>query len=200
MLRVGLTGNIASGKSEVAETWRRLGARVVDADELARVAIAPGTEGHARTVAAFGPGVETPEGAIDRAALREIVFRDAARRAELEAILHPEIERLRTEGEKALAATGARIVVHMIPLLYEVGMADRFDRVVLVDAPESVRRARLIETRHLSGEQADRIMAAQMPAADKRALADIVIENNGSLEDLEARAVAVWKELQAACA
>jgi dephospho-CoA kinase len=196
MLRVALTGNVASGKSAVAEEWRRLGAPIIDADELAREVIQPGSPGHARVVERFGSSVLTAEGAVDRARLRDIVFNDEARRQQLESILHPEIRRLRAEREAALAAAGAEIVVNVIPLLYEVGMAGEFDVVVLVDAPEEVRLARIVEKRGLSVEQARRMIAAQMPATEKRRRATIVIENDATLEALAQRARTVWDSIR----
>jgi dephospho-CoA kinase len=196
MLRVALTGNVASGKSAVAEEWRRLGAPIIDADELAREVIQPGSPGHARVVERFGWSVLTADGAVDRARLRDIVFNDEARRQQLESILHPEIRRLRAEREAALAAAGAEIVVNVIPLLYEVGMAGEFDVVVLVDAPEEVRLARIVEKRGLSVEQARRMIAAQMPATEKRRRATIVIENDATLEALAQRARTVWDSIR----
>lgn len=194
MLRVGLTGNIASGKSSVARVWARLGAPVIDADVLARRAVEPGSPGLRRVVEAFGAGVLDEEGALDRAALREIVFRDPDARARLEAITHPEIARLRDLEEARLAREGAEVVVHDIPLLFEVGMEDEFDVVVLVDAPEPVRMERLVRDRGLEPEVARRMIEAQMPASEKRGRADFVIDNDGGLPELEAVAERIWKE------
>jgi len=196
MLRVALTGNVASGKSAVAEEWRRLGATIIDADELARAVILPGSPGHVRVVEHFGASVLRPDGAVDRARLRDIVFDDEARRRELESILHPEIRRLRAEREAALAAAGAEIVVNVIPLLFEVGMEGEFDVVVLVDAPDDVRLARIVEKRALSAEQARRMIAAQMPAREKRPRATIVIDNDSTLETLAQRAQTVWDSIR----
>src|SRR5690625_1674454 len=156
MFRIGLTGNIASGKSSVARRWARLGAPVIDADELARRAVEPGSPGLDRVVEVFGPGVLDETGALDRAALRDIVFRDAGARSRLEAIVHPEVGRLRDEEEARLEREGAALVVHDIPLLFEVGLDDQFDVVVLVDAPEPVRLARLVRDRGLDPEEAGR--------------------------------------------
>jgi dephospho-CoA kinase len=197
MLRVGLTGNIASGKSEVADEWRRLGAKIIDADELSRVAIAPGSPGYARVVERFGSQVLLAEGAVDRAALRRVVFNDEQRLRELEAILHPEILRLREQREAELDAAGVPVVVNVIPLLFEVGMEDAFDVVVLVDAAEPVRLARLVERRGLDEDEARRMIAAQMPAAEKRRRASIVIVNDGSLDELRQEARSVWAEIEA---
>jgi len=196
MLRVALTGNIASGKSSVARVWARLGAPVIDADALARRAVEPGSPALDRIARAFGPEVLEPGGGLDREAMREIVFRDEAARRRLEAIVHPEVARLRAEEERRLEREGARIVVNDIPLLFEVGLEDEFDVVVLVDAPEAVRLDRLVRDRGLDPEEARRMIAAQMPAESKRRRADIVIENVGTLEELEASAERVWRELE----
>lgn len=197
MFRVGLTGNIASGKSAVAHVWRRLGARVVDADELARKAVERESTGLRRVVERFGRGVIQEDGSLDRAALRAIVFDDDAARAALEQILHPEIDRLRRAEEARLEHSGERIVVHMVPLLFEARLAERCDVVVLVDAPADVRLRRIVESRGVDEVEARRMIAAQMPAAQKRARADMVIDNDGPLARLEARAGQVWTEIHA---
>lgn len=196
LLTVGLTGNVASGKSTVAEVWRGLGARVVDADVLARRAVAPGTPGLRAVAARWGAAVLDAAGALDRARLREIVFTDPVERAALEAIVHPEVARLRDEEMRRARAEGAALVVADIPLLYEVGMQDQFDVVVLVDAPEEVRIRRMVEHRGLDREAARAVSAAQMPAARKREMADVVINNDGTVEELRRRAEAVWRELE----
>jgi dephospho-CoA kinase len=196
MLRVGLTGNIASGKSTVAGVWRRLGARVIDADELARRAVEPGTPGLERVVREFGPGVLDERGRLDRAALRRIVFRDPEARRRLEAIVHPEVRRLRAEEEARARVDGERILVHDIPLLFEVGMEKEFDVVVLVEARPELRLERLVRERGLSEEEARRMIEAQMPSEAKRAKADLVIENDGTREELEAKAKEAWRELE----
>jgi len=194
--RVGLTGNIASGKSAVAAAWQRLGAPIVDADLLARQAVAPGTLGLRAVRAAFGPDVVDAEGALDRAALRRLVFADAAARRRLEGIVHPEVARLRAEAEARLARAGARIVVHAIPLLYEVGAEGTLDLVVLVDAPEAVRLERLLRDRALPEAEARAMIAAQQPAQAKRARADLVIDNDGTLAQLAAEAERAWAEIR----
>ena len=184
LFRVGLTGNIASGKSSVVGVWRAQGAQVIDADVLARAAMAPGTAGHERVQETFGT--------TDRAALRDIVFRDAGKRQALEQIIHPEVARLRAEREAALAAQGATIVVHDIPLLFEAGLAAGFDLVVLVDAPREQRVQRIVQHRGIQRAEAERMVAAQLPAEEKRARADIVIDNDGSMEALQQKAEAAW--------
>lgn len=197
MLRVGLTGNVGAGKSAVAGVWRGLGAPVVDADELARRAVEPGTEGFRRIVERWGGAVVAADGTLDRAALRGIVFADPEARAELEAIVHPAVGALRDAEERTARARGEAVLVAEIPLLFETGMADEFDVLVLVDAPEATRQKRLVSDRGLDPEEARRVIAAQMPAELKRARADVVIENTGTLGDLQDRARDVWAELRA---
>jgi dephospho-CoA kinase len=193
--RVGLTGNIGSGKSAVARVWERLGGKVVDADELARLAVARGTAGYEAVRRHFGDRLLRPDGELDRAALGRLVFADPAQLRLLEDIVHPEVERLRLERERALAAQGAKLVVHVIPLLFETAMEDRFDAVVLVDAPASVRCARISADRGLTPDEAEARIAAQEPAAEKRKLASHVIDNTGTLADLERAAEELWNEL-----
>ena len=197
MYRVALTGNIASGKSAVADVWSRSGAAVVEADDLARRVVAPGTSGLQRVLEMFGNAVARADGSLNRGALRRIVFADPAKRQALEGVLHPEIARLRAREDARLAAAGVRVVVHVIPLLFEVGLQHDFDAVVVVDAAAAVRRQRLVEHRGLGEAEATRMIEAQMPAEQKRAQATFVIENDGTLERLEARARDVWRELVA---
>ena len=197
MYRVALTGNIASGKSAVADEWSRLGAHVIDADVLARQAVAPGTDALRRIEELFGSGVIV-NGALDRAALGRIVFGDADRRRQLEAIVHPEVQRLRARAEAEAAERGHAIVVHAIPLLFETGLESGFDAVVLVDADERVRLERLVTKRSLDEAEATAMIASQQPAAAKRARADYVIDNNSTLDDLARRARKVWSSIAAA--
>jgi dephospho-CoA kinase len=194
MLRVGLTGNIASGKSTVSDYWRSLGVPIIDADVLAREAVAPGTAGYRDVVREFGVAI-IRDGEIDRAALRALVFNDEKKRKKLEAIIHPEVARLRANAERALFKRGERIVVNDIPLLFEAGLQNEFDIVVLVDAPEDVRVARIVETRGLSEEEARSMIAAQMPADEKRIPATYVIDNDGTIDDLREKALTVWNEI-----
>jgi dephospho-CoA kinase len=197
LVRVAVTGNVASGKTAVTDTWRELGATVIDADELARRAVEPGTTTLQQVVQRFGQGVLDPDGSLDRAAMRRLGFGDTAQRRALEAILHPEIERLRLQEERAVAAKGERLVVHSIPLLFETGLDDRFDIIVVVDAPEAVRRQRLLAHRTLDPVDADAMIAAQMPAAPKRERSHFVIDNDAGLDDLRIRAEQVWAEIRA---
>jgi len=195
MLKVGLTGNIAAGKSTVARIWRSLDATVVDADLLSRQAVEPGTPALARIVEEWGDEVVEAGGGLDRAALRRIVFADPGARERLEAIVHPAVAGLREEAYRAAEERGERVVVADIPLLFEAGLVDDFDAVVLVDAPEEVRLARLVGDRGMDPEEARRMIAAQMPSELKRARADFVISNTGTLLELDRRAREVWTEL-----
>lgn len=195
MFRVGLTGNVASGKSSVARVWVDAGAALVDADVLAREAVAPGTPGLERIREAFGPGLLDGD-ALDRAAMRRLVFDDPDARARLESIIHPEVAGLREREEARLLERGVEIVVHDIPLLFEVGLQDEFDMIVLVDAPREVRRERLVRDRGLSADEARAVINAQMAASVKRGRADRVIENDGTLEELRESATAVWQEIR----
>lgn len=194
--RVALTGNIASGKSTVAEAWQRRGAAVIDADVLSRRAVEPGSPGLARIVDAFGPGILDADGALDRPRMRDLVFNDPEQRARLEEIVHPEVKRLRAEAEQQLVNQGVHLIVNDIPLLFETGMESAFDIVVLVDSAEAVRLQRLAGIRGIPEDEARRMMAAQIPSESKRGRADIVIENNGTIEELEAAADTAWNQLQ----
>ncbi|CAN5184261.1 dephospho-CoA kinase [soil metagenome] len=197
MLCVGLTGNIAAGKSAVADVWRDLGATVIDADVLARRAVEPGSPALAEIAARWGKNVVSgTDGTLDREALGRIVFGDPDARARLEGIVHPEVRRLREIEHAAAAERGDRIVVDDVPLLFEVGMEDAFDVVVLVDAPAETRLRRLTEERGMDRYEARRRIAAQMPAEEKRARADIVIDNTRTLAELWERAAKVWEGLE----
>ena len=200
MLRVGLTGNIASGKSSVVSIWEGMGAHVIDADVLARQAVEPGSPGLAAVAAAFGPEALTATGDLDRAAMRRIVFADPDARRRLEAIIHPEVARLRELEERLLEARGARIVVHDIPLLFEVGADRDMDLVVLVDAPEEVRLQRLVRDRGLPEAEARAMIAAQQPAVGKRRRAHIIIDNDGTPAQLATRAAEAWERIRARAA
>ena len=197
MLIVGLTGNVAAGKSAVAELWRRAGVPVLSADQLARTAVEPGTEALARIAGLFGPGVMRADGTLDRAAVRRIVFRDERARCRLEAIVHPEVRRLRDEWTGRQRDGGAGVVLWEIPLLFETGMQGEVDVVVVVDAPAAVRWRRIVETRGLNDEEALAVMEAQLPAGEKRRRADFVVDNAGTLGELAERAAEVLGALGA---
>ena len=195
MLLVGLTGNIASGKSTVANIFRQHGATLIDADVLARRAVEPGTPGLQRVVERWGNAVLAPDGALDRAALRAIVFNDPVQLEELNSIVHPEVGKLRDHELAEAEARGERVVVYDVPLLFERRIADQFDIIVLVDAPRPLRLERLVRDRRLREDEAMAMIAAQMPAELKRARSDFIIDNVGTLDALEARAVEVWDAL-----
>jgi dephospho-CoA kinase len=196
MLNVGLTGNIASGKSTVAARFAALGAAVLDADTYAREAVAPGTAALSAIVARFGSSILRGDGALDRQALGRVVFADATARRDLEAIVHPEVARRRAAAADAARARGEAIAVADVPLLFEAGLGGEFDAIVLVDAPEAARLERLVRTRGIAEADARAMMAAQDDARSRRDRADFVIDNVGSLDALERRVDDVWRELQ----
>src|SRR6266446_7648373 len=196
MLNVALTGNIAAGKSTVVELFRGWGATIIDADELARQAQAPGGEVLAAIARRFGSDVLAPDGALDRAALRSKVMGDQAALDALNAIVHPAVRRRRDDLAREARERGDVLLVNDIPLLFEALDPSQFDAVVLVDASPALRRTRLRAMRGLSNDEADRMIAAQMPAERKRAKSDFVIENDGSLKQLERKARATFDELR----
>jgi dephospho-CoA kinase len=196
MIRIGLTGNIASGKSEIAKMLADRGATVIDADLLAREAVRPETQALKDIVKRWGKDVIKKDGSLDRAALRQIVFADQSELDALNRIVHPGVTRLR-DREIALARErGDPIVICVIPLLFERNIVDEFDAIVLVDAPRPLRLERLVATRGMEATDAMNMIASQMPAELKRARADYVIENNGSIQDLERDVDALWSSLQ----
>ncbi len=195
MLLVGLTGGIGSGKSTVARMLEERGAVVFDADVLAREAVAPGTPGHDAVVERFGPNVLLPGGALDREALASIVFADPAARRDLEAIVHPEVRRLFAEGCERYQGTDA-VVVFGAPLLVETGMHTAFDVLVVVTAPVERQVERLMRDRGMSEPAIRARIDAQLPLEQKAEVADVLIDNDGSLEDLERRVDRVWSELK----
>lgn len=193
---VGLTGNVASGKSTVAQLFAAQGAVVIDADRIVHELEQPGTPVFARIVDRFGRDIVAPDGTLDRARLRARVFGSPTDRAALEAIVHPAVAAERERQMHQARARGARLVVHDIPLLFEVMDPGSFDAVVLVDAPATVRRDRLVRTRGLDAATADAMIAAQMPAEAKRARSTFVIDNDGDLAALRDRALTVWRALE----
>jgi dephospho-CoA kinase len=195
MLLVGLTGNIASGKTTVAQLLSERGATIIDADVLARRAVERGTSAFDAIVQRWGTSVLAPDGHLDRAALRRAVFGNPRELEALNDIVHPEVERLRTQRLDEARTRGDRIVVCDIPLLFEKKMVDRFDRILLVDAPRPLRLERLVDDRSLRETEAMDMIAAQMPADLKRARADFVIDNGGTLTELESRVSDIWASL-----
>jgi dephospho-CoA kinase len=198
MLLVGLTGGIGAGKSTVARMLAERGAVVFDADQLAREAIEPGTPGYEAVIDRFGSTIVGPDGSVDREVLADVVFEDEAARRDLEAIIHPEVGRLFHEVTDARRDTDD-IVVHDIPLLVEAGMQDGFDVVVVVEAPEAVRIARLAD-RAMPEPEARERMAAQATDEERARVADAVIHNTGDIEDLERQVDELWQDLQSRAA
>jgi dephospho-CoA kinase len=186
--RVGLTGGIASGKSTVSRLFGDLGVRILDADIIAREVIAPGTPLLTTLFQRFGPGIRAPDGSLDRAALRHLVFSDAGRRSELEALMHPEI-RARTEQLAALAAGAYQL--HVVPLLFETHAQSRYDRILVVDCPESLQLARLLARDAMSDTEARAMLSSQTSRAERLASADDVIVNDGTREALGPRIAAL---------
>jgi len=196
MLLIGLTGNIASGKSEVARLLADRGATLIDADVLAREAVRPETQALRDIVKRWGKDVLKKDGSLDRAALRQIVFADQTELDALNRIVHPGVTRLRDHEIARAKERGDQIVVCVIPLLFERNLVEEFDAIVLVDSPRPLRLERLVATRGLEETDAMNMIASQMPAELKRARADYVIENTGSLGDLEHDVDALWSSLQ----
>ena len=184
MLRIALTGGIGSGKSAVTDHLRALGATVLDADEVSHQLTAKGGKTLERIGKTFGPGILTPDGGLDRSALRQLVFTDAKARAQLEAILHPDIRRRMWE---AAAQIDAPYCVFSIPLLIETNRTKEFDRVLVVEAPVSIRRERTAHRSNLDRKQIDAIIAAQASDEERRQAADDVLVNDGSLNELGAK-------------
>jgi dephospho-CoA kinase len=194
MLRVGLTGGIGTGKSEVSKRLAAQGAIVIDADLIAREVVAPDTGGLAEVIDAFGPGVLGPEGALDRAVLGDIVFADKEKLARLNSIVHPRVGVRMRELEES-AGPGS-IVVHDVPLIAENGMASAYDLVIVVDVPPRLQLDRLVRMRGMSREQAQSRIAAQAARDQRLSIADIVVDNSGSLAELDRQVGDLWTELR----
>jgi dephospho-CoA kinase len=182
---IGLTGGIASGKSTVAAILQRLGAAIVNADELAREVVQPGTPGWKEIVENFGAEALQPDQSLDRQKLRKIVFNDPDARKKLEAIIHPKVRALAQQRIQEHAAAGSEIVVYEVPLLFEGNLQDSLRPVVLVAADVSTQKKRLQQRDQLAEAEAEKHITAQMSLEQKRRLADYVIENDGSRADLE---------------
>jgi len=200
MFSVGLTGNVASGKSEVAARFARWGATVIDADRLVRDVQAPGSPVLAAIAERFGAEILTRDGELDRRRLRAIVLADAHARADLNALVHPAVQARRARLLQDARDRGDLVVVNDIPLLFEVLDPADFDCIVLVDAPAAVRLERLTRLRGLPADAAERLMGTQAPSEGKRARSDIVLDNVGDLEQLEHRARRAWQDIRARAA
>ena len=196
MLLVGLTGGIGSGKSTVARMLEKRGAVVFDADVLARAVVEPGTPGHAAVIERFGANVLAPGGELDREALASIVFADPAARRDLEAIVHPEVRRLFAEGSEAYLETD-RVVVFSAPLLVETGMHTAFDVLVVVSATTATQVERLMRERGMSEASIRARIDAQAPLEDKAEVADFLVDNEGTLDELEQQIDRLWSGLSA---
>ncbi|MGY3335676.1 dephospho-CoA kinase [Streptomyces filamentosus] len=194
MLKVGLTGGIGAGKSEVSRLLVSYGAVLIDADRIAREVVEPGTPGLAAVVDAFGDGVLTGDGTLDRPKLGSVVFADPERLAVLNAIVHPLVGARSAELESA--AGPGDVVVHDVPLLTENGLAPLYDLVVVVDASPTTQLDRLVRLRGMAEQEAKARMAAQATRAARLEIADLVIDNDGSLEALEPQVRKVWEELE----
>ncbi|MCY7401020.1 MAG: dephospho-CoA kinase [Nocardioides sp.] len=193
MVTVGLTGGIGSGKSTVADLLASYGAVLIDADVLAREAVAAGTPGLAAVAEEFGTGVLGPDGSLDRGLLGSVVFADPVRRERLEAIVHPYVRR-RSRDIAAAAPTDA-VVVHDVPLLVELGLKDQYDVVVVVDVEEQTQFRRLISSRGLTEVEARARIDAQVTRGQRLAAADFVVNNDGDLELLRDRVGVLWSDL-----
>ncbi len=201
MLNVGLTGGIGAGKSEVTRRFAALGAHIIDADAIAREVVKPGTPGLAAVIAEFGPEVQAPDGSLDRDATAAKVFSDDDARARLNGIVHPLIgERVFAMLAEYAAADPGGILVNDVPLIAEAGVAERYDVIVVVDAPVDVQLDRLVRLRGMTREAAQARIDVQVSREQRLALADYVIENNGDLALLDARVNEVWAELKARAA
>lgn len=191
---LGLTGSIAAGKSTVAQMLVAKGAKLIDADVLAREVIAPGTEGLAEVARRF-PGVVGPDGALDRKALGDRIFGHEAERLALNAIVHPRVQAAMIERSAAYAAEGAPVVVYDAALMIENRLHEAMEGVILVTAPPAVQKARLIARNALTPEQADARIAAQMPQDEKRKFATWEIDNGGTREATQRQVDALWPKL-----
>ena len=189
---IGLTGGIATGKSNVAGFLEELGAVVIDADQLSRLAVRPGSPALARIVAAFGREVLLADGSLDRKRVRALVFADADKRHLLEEIIHPEIRRLADEQIEAVAAKGGRVVFYMAPLLIEAGSTDRVDEIWVVTVRPEIQIERLMARDGISRDEAQRMIASQMPLAEKERCGRIVIDNSGTPVDTRRLLSDIW--------
>ncbi len=194
MLLVGLTGGIGAGKSTVARLLAERGAVVIDADDLARQAVARGTAAFDQVVATFGPAMLAADGDIDRGRLGTLVFAEPERRRALEAIIHPEVARRFVEAVEPHRETD-HVVVYSVPLLVERGLADTFDVVVVVVADAETRVERVVRDRTLEPEEVRRRIAAQASDADRAVVADVLLDNGGDLEHLEPQVDQLWADL-----
>jgi dephospho-CoA kinase len=194
VLRVGLTGGIGAGKSEVSRRLAVQGAVIIDADAAARDVVAPGTEGLAEIIDAFGPEILLPDGTLDRPRLGDLVFADPSKRATLNAIIHPKVGTRMSELEQAAGPNA--IVVHDVPLIAENGLAGAYDLVIVVDVPPRTQIDRLVKLRGMTRDQAKARIAAQATREQRLSVADIVVDNSGSLTELDRQVGDLWASLR----
>jgi dephospho-CoA kinase len=196
MLKVGLTGGIASGKSTVSKIFASIGAHVLDTDEVARELLLPGQPAWTRLRQAFGKEFFNPDGTVKRKKLRKLVFANPEKRGQLNEIVHPEVmKEISRRSEFLSCSPEPAVLVVDVPLLLEVGVAHRFDKIVVVDARERVQINRLMQRDGISEEEARQALKAQMPLREKVELADYVIDNNSTLGDTKIQVRKVWEEL-----
>lgn len=190
---IGLTGGIATGKSSVARCIEERGVTVIDADQLSREAVMPGSRALERIVAEFGSDILTPAGSLDRKRLAAIVFADPEKRHRLEAILHPEIRRLAEERVGLAATAGQRVLVYMAPLLVEAGLVDQVDEVWVVTVRPDIQLERLMARDGIDRGTAERMIASQMPLAEKERHGRVVIDNSGTLDETRHMVNELWE-------
>jgi dephospho-CoA kinase len=196
VFHIGLTGNVGAGKSTVVALFASWGATVIDTDILAREVVQPGGPTLKRIREEFGDEVIAEDGGLNRPAMRRIAFSDDQARERLENIIHPAIGALYGELLAEAEARDDRIVIGVVPLLFETGMGDKFDAVVVVDAPTAVRIERLVGKRGLTPDEARAVADSQMASEEKRRLADLIIDNDSDIPTLERRAWETWKEIE----
>lgn len=191
---IGLTGGIATGKSSVAAMLADLGAKVIDADQLSRDAVIPGSQTLEQIADLFGRQILLPDGSLNRQLLRSLVFSDPAKRMHLEKILHPAIKTLALERIEEFKLSDTQVVVYMAPLLIESGATDRVDEIWVVTVQEEVQLERLMARDHCSLNEALNIIAAQMPLTEKKRYGLVIIDNSGSLEVTRQQVLAAWQQ------
>ena len=195
-LVIGLTGGIASGKTTVAEMLRSLGASVIDADEIARVVVQPGTDCLARIQAQFGPKILTQSGHLDRKKLAQIVFHDRDARLRLNAIIHPVIRQYSQQQIESSKQQGHKIIIYEAALLVENRLYDTLDGLIVVSVPQSIQRDRLLAREDLTVAEAEARISSQLPLEAKAKVADYVIDNSGTTKQTRQQVIEIWQQLE----